>query len=148
MKAEFISQPFGEQTWPKKTSHMLIQIGIISATLGRISFAVYLLRLVAHCRNRRWFLHFLIIQNAFANGLLIVLLFCQCSNIRFNWDSSAHVGECWHSDMLRGAGIFQGSSGAFTDLFLTIIPITLISSLHIEIHLKIGLSFLLGVGSL
>ncbi|PQE04949.1 integral membrane protein [Rutstroemia sp. NJR-2017a BBW] len=131
LKAEIISQPFG----------------IIATTLGRISFAVCLLPLVAHCRKRKWFIRFLIVQNVFANALLAILILCQCSELRFNWEQPPHDEECWNPLIVRNVALFQGSSGCFTDLSLTIIPISLIYSLHIEKHLKIGLSFLLGVGS-
>ncbi|KAM3075338.1 hypothetical protein ACMFMF_006013 [Clarireedia jacksonii] len=131
MRAEFISQPFG----------------IISSTFGRISFAVYLLPLVAHCRHRRWFLYLLILQNAVVNMFTIILILSQCSNIQFNWDREAHAGECRNSSIQRDMGLFQGASSSFTDLSLTIIPVTMISSLHIEKCVKIGLSFLLGVSS-
>ncbi|PQE32873.1 integral membrane protein [Rutstroemia sp. NJR-2017a WRK4] len=131
LKALIISQP----------------LGIIAPTLGRTSFAVYLLPLVAHCRKRKWFIRFLIVQNVFANALLAILILCQCSELRFNWEQPTHDEECWNPFIVRNVALFQGSSGCFTDLSLTIIPISLIYSLHIEKYLKVGLSFLLGVGS-
>ncbi|KAJ8067339.1 hypothetical protein OCU04_004692 [Sclerotinia nivalis] len=129
LKAEFVSQPFG----------------VISPTLGRISFAVHLTRLLGHSQNIRRFLYFLIAQNALINFLALILIFFQCSNISYNWDRVGHKDQCWSVKTVAAIGYFQGSSSSLTDLALTILPVAMVLNLHIQLHLKFLLSFLLGV---
>ncbi|KAF7954166.1 hypothetical protein EAE96_005297 [Botrytis aclada] len=128
MRAEFIGQPFG----------------IISPSLGRISFAVYLLRILGHQQNIRRFLYFLIAQNAIINLMALLQIFFECSNISYNWDRG-HDDQCWSMRTQAAIGYFQGSSSSLTDLALTILPVTMVINLHIPLHLKFLLSFLLGV---
>ncbi|KAG4033766.1 hypothetical protein MFRU_004g02690 [Monilinia fructicola] len=129
IRAKFIGEPFG----------------IISPTLGRISFAVYLLRLLGHSQSIRRFLYFLIIQNAIVNFVALILIFFECSNISYNWNRFGHEDQCWDMDTQAAVGYFQGSSNCLTDLALTILPVTMVLNLHIQLHLKLLLSFLLGV---
>ncbi|TGO48880.1 hypothetical protein BOTNAR_0455g00070 [Botryotinia narcissicola] len=129
IRAEFIGEPFG----------------IISPTLGRISFAVYLLRILGHQQNIRRFLYFLIAQNAIINLMALVQIFFECSNISYNWDRVGHEDQCWTMGTQAAIGYFQGSSSSLTDLALTILPVAMVINLHIPLHLKFLLSFLLGV---
>ncbi|EDO02627.1 predicted protein [Sclerotinia sclerotiorum 1980 UF-70] len=122
-----------------------ISIGVISPTLGRISFAVHLTRLLGHSQNIRRFLYFLIAQNALINLLALILLFFQCPNISYNWDRVGYKDQCWSVKTEAAIGYFQGSSSSLTDLALTILPVAMVLNLHIQLHLKFLLSFLLGV---
>ncbi|KAF7908730.1 uncharacterized protein EAF01_004485 [Botrytis porri] len=129
IRAEFIGEPFG----------------IISPTLGRISFAVYLLRILGHQQNIRRFLYFLIAQNAIINLMALIQIFFECSDISYNWNRVGHEDQCWSMGTQAAIGYFQGSSSSLTDLVLTILPVAMVINLHIPMHLKLLLSFLLGV---
>lgn len=149
IKAEFIGEPFGAcMRYIYIRFLTKSKTGIISPTLGRISFAVYLVRLLGHSQNIRRFLYFLIIQNALINFVALILMFFECSNISYNWDRYGNEDKCWSVDTQAAIGYFQGSSSSLTDLALTVLPVHQIMSLHIQLHLKLLLSFLLGVSLL
>lgn len=78
MKLEFISGPFG----------------IASATLSRVSFAVFLLKFCIASRIWQWSIKVLIWTQILGNIVIIVLIFLQCQHVTHQWDPNAG-GTCW-----------------------------------------------------
>lgn len=82
-------------------------LGIMSPTLGRIAFAVYMLKLVGPDRKKRWTLLFCIVFSAIVNVLCIILIFAQCEHVQSIYDT--HVdGRCWSKNVQARYGYFQG----------------------------------------
>jgi hypothetical protein len=140
--------------------------GITSAAVGRVSFSVYLLQFVFLWRIRRILLHFFIWSQVLLNALTIVLIYAQCGpHPEALWDPSIDA-TCWSPLVQRDFGFFQCSGhsaptlptvylvltilgwNSLTDLFLTILPTTIIWNLHLSRIKKLGISVLLGVSVL
>lgn len=82
-------------------------LGIMSPTIGRIAFAVYMLKLVGLDRRKIWTLYFCIVFSAVVNLLCIILIFVQCEHVQSIYDT--HVpGWCWSKNVQADYGYFQG----------------------------------------
>ncbi|KAF8850281.1 hypothetical protein BDZ45DRAFT_731650 [Acephala macrosclerotiorum] len=129
MKGEFLGQP----------------IGILSPMFGRISFCVFLFKLIGPSKSRRWFLYGLMTQHIIINVLTIILVVVQCPNFATLWDPIGTPGKCWSPSVQADFGFFQGATNTVTDLILTTMPAMIVWKLQIEQKLKTGLSVLLGL---
>ncbi|KAK4033409.1 hypothetical protein C8A01DRAFT_19637 [Parachaetomium inaequale] len=122
--------------------------GIASPTFGRISFSIYLLRFVMFERKRRMLLHFCIWSQVVVNVLTAVIIYVQCGRYPSAlWDRSIKA-TCWSPVVQRDFGFFQRSWNSFTDLYLTIMPATIVYNLQISRAKKLGVSLLLGASCL
>jgi hypothetical protein len=102
------------------------------------------------------------------NGLTLILVYAQCRDVRSLWDPVGHPSVCWSPLAQADFGFFQGckfflallpllntvdgflgvAMNAATDLFLTVLPATILWSAQINLKLKLGLGFLLGLSVL
>lgn len=119
--------------------------GIMAPTFGRMSFIVLLVQLFGTTKWKRWGLWALFWQSLLVNGLTLILVYAQCPDVQSLWDPVGHPSTCWSPLVQEDFGFFQGSMNAATDLFLTILPATILWSVQIDLKLKLGLAFLLGL---
>lgn len=82
-------------------------IGIMSPTIGRIAFALYLFKLVGTVPLHRWILHICIWSELAVNILNIITIFAQCPHVPQIWEHTA-PGVCWPKTVQSDLGYFQG----------------------------------------
>ena len=82
-------------------------IGIMSPTLGRIAFALYLFKLVGPLPLKRWILHICIWATVIVNVLNIITIFAQCPHVPQIWEETP-PGVCWPKTVQSDLGYFQG----------------------------------------
>lgn len=122
-------------------------LGIMSPTMGRLSFTIYMLRLVGRDRIQRYILHFCIYFNIIVNFLCIILIFVQCGvHVTAIWDNHAPgANKCWSKAVQSDYGYFQGACNSLIDLTLTLLPAWIVWHLKLPRNIKIGLMILLGL---
>jgi hypothetical protein len=138
--------------------------GVASTAFGRISFSVYLLQFVMFKPKRKFLLWFFMVGQAVVNALTIILIYVQCgTQAAALWDPSIKA-NCWSPVVQRDFGFFQcgmspraaicisranqptmSAYNSLTDLFLTVLPTTIVWNLPISWRKKLGVSVLLGV---
>ncbi|KAI1138504.1 integral membrane protein [Hypoxylon sp. FL0543] len=119
-----------------------------SAALGKISIALFLIRLINRNRLQKSFLWALIFLLVIVNLILVVVTFAQCTPVTFLWErvgTGAH-GTCWAPTVQQYYGYFQGAFSAWSDLVLALFPTLLIWKLQIPLRTKLGISFLMSLG--
>jgi len=119
-KYEIIGEPFGYV----KTSRSLTSSGsfpisqlmliahllhhrILCPTFGRISFAVYMLRLIGPVKLQRWTLYYCIWVAIAVNALTVILIFPQCQPYTKLWNRGL-PGSCWPEKVPTIVGYVQG----------------------------------------
>ncbi|KAF8854037.1 hypothetical protein BDZ45DRAFT_628217 [Acephala macrosclerotiorum] len=119
--------------------------GIASVSFGRISFCLYLLQFIGSSRTRKWLLYFFVGTQVLFNALTIILLYAQCGNhAEALWNPNLGV-KCWSPLVQRDFGFFQSAWNSLTDLFLTILPATIVWNLNLGRMQKLGVFMLLGL---
>ncbi|KAF2232197.1 hypothetical protein EV356DRAFT_258530 [Viridothelium virens] len=123
-------------------------VGILAGMLGRISFAVTLLRLPGpHDQVKRATLYGIIVEQVLVNFTFVIIQFAQCgSQVNAIWDPAvAAKAHCWSRNVEYDFGIFQSSTSVATDLALTVVPLWIIWKMQLKLAVKISLGFLLGL---
>jgi hypothetical protein len=122
-------------------------LGIMSPTMGRLSFTIYMLRLVGCDKFKRYLLHFCIYFNLLVNILCIILIFVQCGPyVTAIWDTHAPgASHCWSKQVQSRYGYFQGACNTLIDLTLTVLPAWVVWNLKLPRNIKLGLVVLLGL---
>ncbi len=122
----------------------------MSACFGKISIALLILRMINRNRAYSVFLWSLIVLLFVINLVLTIITFAQCTPVEWLWDQlnpmAGYTGTCWHPDIQKNYGYFQGAFSAFSDLVLALFPILIIKDLKIDMKLKIGLCAVMGLG--
>ncbi|KAI0473121.1 hypothetical protein GGR56DRAFT_653274 [Xylariaceae sp. FL0804] len=120
-----------------------------SATFGKVSIALLLIRLMNRKRGYEIFLWGLMFLLCAINLVLVVITFAQCTPVTFLWDrvrSDPPAGKCWPSTVQQDYGYFQGAFSAWSDLVLALFPTLIIWPLQMPMRNKIGLGFLMSLG--
>jgi hypothetical protein len=122
-------------------------LGIMSPTMGRLSFTIYMLRLVGCDKFKRYLLRFCIYFNLLVNILCIILIFVQCGPyVTAIWDTHAPgASHCWSKQVQSQYGYFQGACNTLIDLTLTVLPAWVVWNLKLSRNIKLGLVVLLGL---
>jgi len=118
--------------------------GVMGSTWGRLSFILLMLQLFGTNKPGRYALWILFAIQIIFNGIVVVCLYAQCTDIRSLWDFS-FPSTCWNADVQTRLGYAHTGFNGATDLFLTCLPATMLWSLHINRNLKLGLCALLGL---
>jgi hypothetical protein len=119
------------------------------ATVGKISVALLLIRLVHRIHRLQeafyWTLIFLLVV---INLLLIIVTFVQCTPVTFLWRriTSDARGTCWSLKIQRDIWYFQGAFSALSDLFLALSPLPILWNLQMSFYLRLGHSILMALG--
>ncbi|MCJ1388703.1 hypothetical protein MMC18_001552 [Xylographa bjoerkii] len=120
---------------------------IMALGLGRISVALFLLRLLGpNSVWRRWFLifnnYFVFIQCALES----IFCFTQCRPVQAIWNPATPGADCWAPDVTTNFNIAVASYTAFHDFCLALLPITIVWGLQMARQKKIAICLFLGLG--
>ncbi|KAJ9307388.1 hypothetical protein DTO217A2_3070 [Paecilomyces variotii] len=119
--------------------------GIISPTLGRISYALFLLSVLWLLTTvRRIMLWILISLQVVLNFLAFIILFAQCHPTSRVWDPSV-PGYCVSVNVQPDIGFAQGAINTLSDLVLTVIGMTVVLHLNVRKWTKVVLAVLMGL---
>jgi hypothetical protein len=139
---------------------------IVAATLGRISFCLFLINTVGAEKSVRRLLWVAIVLQILVNATHVIAFYCSCGlKINALWDLSIHAKCLSYSSMsdylyfLGGLYPFSYSANksladnltawnAFTDLFLTVLPGYLLKDLNVERRKKFIIMVLLCISGL
>ncbi|GAD93328.1 integral membrane protein [Paecilomyces variotii No. 5] len=122
--------------------------GIISPTLGRISYALFLLSVLWLLTTvRRIFLWVLIALQVVLNLLALIIIFVQCHPTSRVWNPSV-PGYCVSVDVQGDIGFAQGAINTLSDLILTVIGMTVVLHLNVRKWTKVVLAVLMGLSSI
>ncbi|KAL8717512.1 MAG: hypothetical protein Q9225_005244 [Loekoesia sp. 1 TL-2023] len=125
-----------------------LPFGVIPSATAKVSVAFLLLRIIGPGMTwQKWALYFSMISVTVVGAISVITIYVQCDPPRALWDHVPHA-KCWDPAIQANIGIFQGSYSAFMDLFLALLPITVISKLKMKKSKKIALCILLGLGIL
>ncbi|KAI4858816.1 hypothetical protein F4820DRAFT_441582 [Hypoxylon rubiginosum] len=121
-----------------------------SAAFGKVSIALFLMRLINRNRRQALFLWGLIFLLVVVNLVLIVITFAQCTPVTYLWDRVRNVsqGTCWAPTVQQYYGYFQGAFSAWSDLVLALFPILIIWNLQMPLKTKLGIGFLMSLGAI
>ncbi|KAH9999723.1 hypothetical protein F4779DRAFT_605284 [Xylariaceae sp. FL0662B] len=119
-----------------------------SAAFGKISIALFLMRLMNRNRPQQAFLWVLIFLLVVVNLVLVIVTFAQCTPVTFLWERVRTVshGTCWAPTVQQYYGYFQGSFSALSDLVLALFPTLIIWNLQIPLRVKFGIGLLMSLG--
>ncbi|GAB7352328.1 hypothetical protein MBLNU459_g2774t1 [Dothideomycetes sp. NU459] len=104
-------------------------LAILAPMFGRVSFCMYMKSILSGTASEstRIMLVFVLCSQVFVNVVATVLTYAQCSNIAAVWDPDvAAVSICMDPYVDLGIGYFQCGFNSLTDLYLTILPATVV----------------------
>ncbi|CZR52354.1 related to integral membrane protein PTH11 [Phialocephala subalpina] len=143
----YVDIPTAEATKALEFNAIGQSFGVMGSTFGRLSFIILMLKLFGITKPRRWSLWALFWAQLISNGVVVVTLYVQCSDVRALWDFSIKT-YCWPEDVQTYIGYAHSGWNGATDLFLTFLPTTMLWTLKMNLKTKIGLSFLLSLSFL
>ncbi|SPB42826.1 unnamed protein product [Aspergillus niger] len=120
---------------------------MVSTTTGKLSVAVFLLRLMGQTASpaKRWFLYIFSIISVAWNVLAIVAIMGYCRPAEKIWRPEV-PGSCFSLKFQLIAGISQASFNAFADLTLALFPIIIFWSVQLPWKMKLGVIAVMGAG--
>ncbi|OKL63058.1 hypothetical protein UA08_01911 [Talaromyces atroroseus] len=119
----------------------------ISTAIARLSFSLYLLRILSINTVYRIALWTSMLLQLSSNIVSAVLPLSICRNVRILWDPSVHTTCGNVSDVVKFS-YFSSSLNTATDFFLVVFPATVFWNLNLKLKVKISLIFLLSLGLL
>ncbi|RDH37878.1 hypothetical protein BDQ94DRAFT_166128 [Aspergillus welwitschiae] len=122
---------------------------MVSTTTGKLSVAVFLLRLMGQTASpaKRWFLYIFSVISVAWNVLAIVAIMGYCRPAEKIWRPEV-PGSCFSLKFQLIAGISQASFNAFADLTLALFPIIIFWSVQLPWKMKLGVIAVMGAGIL
>ncbi|KAL4740267.1 hypothetical protein BDV11DRAFT_169310 [Aspergillus similis] len=120
---------------------------VMSTNWGKVSVALFLIRIISEVKNHKVGMYALIIVMTLINTGAVITIFAQCQPTEAIWDHSvAGPDACWPLGTQKKYSFFQGAASALTDLILAIYPLFTIKDLQMPIKVKFGLGFVLSLG--
>ncbi|RAK99541.1 uncharacterized protein BO80DRAFT_323005, partial [Aspergillus ibericus CBS 121593] len=122
---------------------------MVSTTTGKLSVAVFLLRLMGQAATpaKRWFLYIFSLISIAWNVLAFVAIMGFCRPPEKIWRPEV-PGSCFSVEFQLVAGISQASFNAFADLTLALFPIIIFWSVQLPWRMKVGVIAVMGAGIL
>ncbi|PYH73051.1 uncharacterized protein BO88DRAFT_176241 [Aspergillus vadensis CBS 113365] len=122
---------------------------MVSTTTGKLSVAVFLLRLMGQTASpaKRWFLYIFSVISIAWNVLAIVAIMGYCRPAEKIWRPEV-PGSCFSLKFQLIAGISQASFNAFADLTLALFPVIIFWSVQLPWKMKLGVIAVMGAGIL
>ncbi|KAL2855716.1 hypothetical protein BJX68DRAFT_264070 [Aspergillus pseudodeflectus] len=120
---------------------------IASTTTGKLSVAVFLLRLMGPSATtaQRWSLYILTVISIILNTLAVIAVAGFCRPAEKIWRPSVH-GSCFPPMYQLILGTTQAAFNGVADLFLAIFPIWIFYKVQLVLAKKIGILVILGAG--
>ncbi|CBF84542.1 hypothetical protein AN8971.2 [Aspergillus nidulans FGSC A4] len=120
---------------------------VMSTNWGKVSVALFLIRIISEVKNHKLGMYALIIVMTIINTGAVITIFAQCQPTAAIWDHSlAGPQACWPPDTQKKYSFFQAAASALTDLILAIYPLFTIKDLQMPTKVKLGLGFVLSLG--
>ncbi|GAB7356933.1 hypothetical protein MBLNU459_g7779t1 [Dothideomycetes sp. NU459] len=119
---------------------------ILSSACGRVSFALYLLRVVELAKkNHERVLKMIVIVQPIVNIATIIQIYAQCHNHpSAMWDPAvAAIAHCDSPNVQTVVGFIQSAINSLCDAILTLVPAIIVWNLQIDVRRKLALSALL-----
>ncbi|KAL4881779.1 hypothetical protein BJY04DRAFT_217845 [Aspergillus karnatakaensis] len=141
-----ISDPF-DRTQAIKYTVIAPNFSVVSTTTGKISVAIFLLRLMGPSATigQRWFLYILTVISIAWNVLAIIAIIGFCRPAKKIWMPET-PGSCFPLQFQLVAGTSQAAFNAFADLSLAVFPIWIFRRVQLATMKKIGIIAILGAG--
>ncbi|KAH0344180.1 hypothetical protein KCU83_g8454, partial [Aureobasidium melanogenum] len=132
-------------------------MGFMAPLFGRISFCLYMLRVLSttSATRKRCIYAFIALQ-LLVNVPMTILVFTQCGDFHNLWGHgmAETAPSCVHHIVIKSAAITASVFNAVTDLFLTILPAMVVWSIKVMtprarlgLVATLGLSFFATIGS-
>ncbi|KAL4936975.1 hypothetical protein BDV06DRAFT_232898 [Aspergillus oleicola] len=118
---------------------------VMSTNWGKVSVALFLIRIISDVKNHKRWMYALIIIMSVINIAAIGTIYGQCSPPDVIWDHRV-PGHCWPPGAQKKYAYFQGSASAFTDFLLAMYPLFTIKNLQMATKVKVGLGVVLSLG--
>ncbi|KAL4802505.1 hypothetical protein BDV18DRAFT_163907 [Aspergillus unguis] len=118
---------------------------VMSTNWGKVSVALFLIRVMAKVRNHVRAMAALIVVMSVVNIGCVAAIYGQCTPTQKLWDFSI-PGKCWPGGAQKKYALFQSSGSAFTDLLLAVYPLFTIKDLQMATKVKVGLGCVLSLG--
>ncbi|BCS21573.1 uncharacterized protein APUU_22005S [Aspergillus puulaauensis] len=119
---------------------------VTSTNWGKVSVALFLIRIIGGVNNHKALLYTLIVVMTLINAGGVFTIYAQCIPTRKLWNFDMQEGHCWPPGTQQKYAFFQGSVSALTDLILAIYPLFTIRRLQMAIKVKVGLGIVLSLG--
>lgn len=119
---------------------------VTSTNWGKVSVALFLIRIIGGVNNHKALLYTLIVVMTLINAGGVFTIYAQCIPTRKLWNYDMQEGHCWPPGTQQKYAFFQGSVSALTDLILAIYPLFTIRRLQMAIKVKVGLGVVLSLG--
>ncbi|KAG9661990.1 hypothetical protein KCU61_g7814, partial [Aureobasidium melanogenum] len=133
-------------------------LGFMAPLFGRISFCLYMLRILhVTSLSTKFTMRALIILQLLVNLVMTVLVFTQCGSFRPLWENGLQpeASSCICHDVLKVIALSAVTFNALTDLYLTILPSVIVSNIQamtarrrFGIAVVLGLSFFATIASI
>ncbi|KAF2713000.1 hypothetical protein K504DRAFT_127776 [Pleomassaria siparia CBS 279.74] len=125
-------------------------LAIFCLGTGKVAVAFLIIRLLNRASVwRKWSLYISSSWTLINTFLMILFTFVQCKNPAALWDSEVRSRTtCWDPSVQSSFSIYGASFHAVLDIFLALLPITLVWGLKMTLRKRIALCGLLGCGSL
>ncbi|PWY65801.1 hypothetical protein BO83DRAFT_452691 [Aspergillus eucalypticola CBS 122712] len=122
---------------------------MVSTTTGKLSVAVFLLRLMGQTASpaKRWFLYIFSVISIAWNVLAIIAIMGYCRPAEKICRLEV-PGSCLSLKLQLIAGISQASFNAFADLSLALFPVIIFWSVQLPWKMKLGVIVVMGAGIL
>jgi len=126
-------------------SQIAIIPNLIAAMLARISFCLFMLRIVELIRSYRIFFWFIILVAIGSTSACIIQMFIQCDPMKKLWDTALD-GTCRASSIRSLLGWVQSISAITCDILVALFPILILKQLRMALKTKIATALLMGLG--
>lgn len=122
---------------------------VVSTTTGKISVAIFLIRLMGQSARswQRWFLYILTLVSIAWNVFAIVAIIGFCRPAKKIWLPETE-GSCFSLQLQLIGGTSQAAFNAFADLTLAVFPVVIFYRIQLPTFKKIGIVAILGAGVL
>ncbi|KAJ5378165.1 uncharacterized protein N7496_005574 [Penicillium cataractarum] len=121
-------------------------VGIFAIGTGKLALVAFLQQIHGpEHRGRVTFLWGVAMSNLILNCMTIGMIMTQCSPREKLWDGDL-AGTCDGRLRNQNMAYFQGSWSALCDLILALYPVVFFWKVRLDLRVKIGLCFLMGLG--
>lgn len=124
-------------------------LGFIAPLFGRISFCLYMLRVLGVVSvSRRVTIWTVIALQVVINVTIAILVFTQCGSFYALWKHGfeSDTSTCIRHDTARALALGSSTFNAFTDLYLTVLPAVVVWKIRVmDSRTKFGIAATLGL---
>ncbi|KAM7203289.1 hypothetical protein V8F33_002280 [Rhypophila sp. PSN 637] len=128
-----------------KWSRLTVPPNLTACTLARVSFCLFLMRIVNRQRMYTIFLWAIVFITSVTTLATVINLLASCKPIDKLWNPK-HPGTCVPGIQNVAFGLTQSSAAIAADFLLAVFPILILRKLNMALKTKIALGVLMGMG--